>query len=298
MQADLLESPAVTEAEEMAINLGKDDKAWIRKEIRDALAADKPQGFSKVIAQIKSWSPASAAIAVILFALAQWNKSTEFRVHTEDRLTRIEADLIALRVSQSGSNPIDKKSQAEAKEALANAKNSSIKIPPSVIERTGEKFIEATKSDPAAWDTALQFVNYRSFLNASAPQGKFVTNFVSLKTQYNIISPGGQPKPTISTFGLVPIDKAAALDVIGKTRNTGPNGVQYLFLDGGAIVLDGSQFKHIVLRNVHVVYRGGPAILEDVYFLNCTFEIVQENNGQLFASTVLASSPATNFKAG
>lgn len=62
------------------------------------------------------------------------------------------------------------------------------------------------------------------------------------------------------------------------------------------LVLDDTRLKNVIIMNSKVKYLGGPAQLENVYFVNCTFEIVRQPTGQLFASAVL-SKAATTFSA-
>jgi hypothetical protein len=64
------------------------------------------------------------------------------------------------------------------------------------------------------------------------------------------------------------------------------------------VKLDGYRLKNIIFKDVKVLYEGGPVEMENVYSVNCTFEVSRRPNGQSFASTVLASSPATTFQTG
>jgi len=75
-------------------------------------------------------------------------------------------------------------------------------------------------------------------------------------------------------------------------------GRAFLILDGGSLLLDGLYWKRIVFRNTHIVYRGGPVEMQDVYFLNCTFEVRRDAPGQQFARTLLATNPAITKRIG
>src|SRR5260370_32615019 len=81
--------------EDMA--LIKADKEWIESSITEALR----KRFSSKLARFQAWSPAGAFIAVLIFVLLQWNSYTVFRVHTEDRLDTIEANLRTLLATQA-----------------------------------------------------------------------------------------------------------------------------------------------------------------------------------------------------
>lgn len=59
------------------------------------------------------------------------------------------------------------------------------------------------------------------------------------------------------------------------------------------MTLDGYRLKNVVFDNVTVVYRGGPLIMESVYFVNCKFELQKDDRGQKFAQDILDHVPAT-----
>src|ERR1017187_7506012 len=70
--------------EEMALN--HIDKEWIALTIRESIR----DHYRSKLARFRDWFPVTAAIAIVIFALTQWNAYTVFRVHTEDRLANIE----------------------------------------------------------------------------------------------------------------------------------------------------------------------------------------------------------------
>jgi len=288
--------------------LTKIDKEWVQQQIEDS---HKKHGWRKVVDGIKSWSPLGALVAIGLFVIVQWNQSTVDRVHTEDRLTNtetrlthIEASLASLQISQLGNSAGDKKSQEEAKQLLKIAKTKAILLPDKVVEQAGKSFVEAAANPnlsperkQSAWETAIDFLNYRSFRDFDvAASFNQMEGEQTLTTKYSAEAPPGLPRPKVGVVGAVPIKQAAILEHIAQHINTGALGNQFVVVDGGNIVLDGFHLKHVVLRNVHVVYSGGPVILEDVYFLNCTFDIKPAPNGQNFASNLLESGVAINFR--
>jgi hypothetical protein len=55
--------------------------------------------------------------------------------------------------------------------------------------------------------------------------------------------------------------------------------------------------KKVILRNVNIFYDGGPLEMPDVYFINCTFEVKQQSNGQRLVAAVLEPPPAVTFNA-
>ena len=62
-----------------------------------------------------------------------------------------------------------------------------------------------------------------------------------------------------------------------------------LVLNNGSIILDKMYLKNVVLVNVYVVYKGGPIELENVNFLNCTFQIISDVKGRQLAEQILAN---------
>jgi hypothetical protein len=94
---------------------------------------------------------------------------------------------------------------------------------------------------------------------------------------------------------LVPKAGAAILDRIGEDLNADrTNGNAFLLMTGGNIRLDTLHLKNIVLKDVHVFYSGGPVILENVYFVNSTFDIDNNPNSQLLTAKLIEPSP-TNY---
>lgn len=79
---------------------------------------------------------------------------------------------------------------------------------------------------------------------------------------------------------------------LNKDHDFGPS---YMMLIGVSLLLDGSHLKNIIIKDARVVYHGGPLRLENVYFLNCTFDLQREPSTLNFAKAVLEAGPATNF---
>ena len=73
-------------------------------------------------------------------------------------------------------------------------------------------------------------------------------------------------------------------------------GPSLLLVKAPVVILDNLYVKRVVFQNAHIVYRGGAVTLDDVYFLDCTFEIENHAKGQEMARKIL-SDAATNFLA-
>lgn len=113
----------------------------------------------------------------------------------------------------------------------------------------------------------------------------------------------------------MPVNQSAVLNFIGEHLNQErTTGAAFIALDGDEIILDGLEMKNVILRNVSVRYYGSPVMMDNVYFVNCTFtfppqtrmpmvirQFVQnlttappEENRQLFAEKIL-ESPSVTF---
>jgi hypothetical protein len=182
---------------------------------------------------------------------------------------------------------------------LANiAKTESVTVKPETVEKVGQKLIAAGTTD--AWNTALDFVNYKSFLNVSLSVA--VSNVMTsgtLNTTYERNVPVGMQPPRFSVAGTAQREQSAQfLDM----RKIDPNaslafGNDWIIATDGAVILDNMQLRKVIFKNVYIQYDGGPIKMQDVYFLNCTFVITKQRNGELLATNVLKPSPAVNFNA-
>ncbi len=75
-----------------------------------------------------------------------------------------------------------------------------------------------------------------------------------------------------------------------QKRQSGP---RYVIVDGpsdGFNDLDEMRFKNIIFTNTAISYKGGPLVLDNVYFVNCTFTIARDSGGQRFAKSILQTA--------
>jgi hypothetical protein len=296
----------------------EDQKEFIRGEIERQMIelADsfRPHGWTKVTHFLREWGLTGTAVIVPLTLLGltlgalyqSWGhvkEETEFRTHTNDRLGDIDASLKIIRSQLDGmslkriaSNPLTAQTITEAKDILVGAASNKIQIDQNVVKDVGRKFVEASEKDPAAWNAAMMFLEYRSVLNGSfLPLLRKHTG----TTTYQAEAPPGHTVPNVSHYGDAPPSQAAILEKIGTELNkNAPVGDAFLLLQDGDVELDNYHAKNIIFRNIHIMYRGGPVQLENVYFVNCTFEIVRQPSGVEFAEKVLEPTPSTDFAVG
>jgi hypothetical protein len=217
-------------------------------------------------------------------------------------------EILAPLIQKLTAQRLDEAGTLSSKELLARlpelrslatiAKTESVTVKPETVQKVGNKLIEVGTS--AAWSAALDFVNYKSFLNVSlAVKFNNVIGTGTLKTEYVTNSPAGLGTPHFGVLGAVPTEQAAQLLQIGKPDPNGssPLGNDWIIADGGGLTIDNMQMKKVILRNVYISYSGGPLRMQDVYFINCTFAVKQQPNGQRLVAAALSPPPATTFEA-
>lgn len=307
----------------------------INKAIETAIASLRPESpWHRIMDFLRRWGAIAVlwtvplglltlAAGAVYVAVARVDKQARFEEKTTEALTgisehlkNIDAALSGLQLQQAAANPTDKNSAAEAKRAIDAARATSAKIPSGVIEQAGRKFVNASSQNPPAWDTALTLVNYRSFLSADVqpPLGQTSTppSNSNYKVSLNLDTPQGT---SIQGFLLPKEDKRQTLGVFNaggpaspedsarledlRTPQTSSTGTKFFLVDGGdhqlRIVLDGDYMKNVVIRNAIVLYRGGPVRLQNVFFINCKFEMKTDRNSQNLVLAVLAADPSTTF---
>jgi hypothetical protein len=153
-----------------------------------------------------------------------------------------------------------------AKNILSEAEKQDVVLDPPLIVEGGQSILMAELNHPElapiAWDTATQFVAYRSFLNAK---------LYPFPVSGIIAGPNG--------------------GVRGKPPCCGH--FESMFIDGGTNKLDWLSFTNVLFRNCTIEYDGNPLILNNVHFENCKFQIAKNENGKKFAQALLLNPAST-----
>jgi hypothetical protein len=211
-----------------------------------------------------------------------------------------EAAVLGRRLEQSATNPDDPRNINAAKQVLAYATAANVRLPRKTVEDTGKTFMEAAQHDSGVWKGALAFVDYRSFLNAQmAPS---TPDLVS----------GNNPEFMVEINAVLNAPGARLLTAYPKNSEMLPGSQSALFLEiglegkvvrapkelvvdgtGSNIFLDGFHLRNVTVRGAKITYKGGPLILENVYFLNCTFDVQRTPQGQQFADAMLTHVPVS-----
>jgi hypothetical protein len=293
------------------MKLRDEDKEWLREEISgqltDAIEEFRPHGWQKLAHWAREWGIAGAIITTIVAlvgitvgalyqSFSHVEKETEFRTKTTDHLVEIDKELLVLRISLSSAQPTKSQNQTAVKQLLADARERSISISPAVIQEAGATFVQAGLSDPGAWDVAMHLLNYKSFLTSIDVNSPLPPGIKLEHTQYILPKQNFLQQPTMNAIGG---SKAPDLPEVRKLDAANPNesvalGPSFLVISTGSLMLDGLYLKRVIFKDTHIIYKGGPLTMENVYFINCTFEIQQERQGQEFAQAVL--SPRLDVK--
>ncbi len=317
------------------MKLRDDDKDWLQGEISaqitEAISALKdllrPHGARRVGIWLRDWGLVAAAVAtpltllgllitVSIFAASGLTKNAEFRTRTDDRLAVIEKDVgtirdtveklapllkevAARRIKEAGSQTPQQLSSElpDLKSLAVAARSADLKVQPQAVEEVGTKLIAIGSAD--AWDTAIDFLNYKSFLNASltVKYREVGTPGETVYTEYRPIPVPGIRVPQFGVLGAVPSEEAARFLRIGDPNPNSNRGNDWIIAEGGALIIDHMRLKKVIFRNVYISYSGGPLEMENVYFLNCTFGVKQQPNGQGLVAAILKPPPATTFTA-
>jgi len=75
--------------------------------------------------------------------------------------------------------------------------------------------------------------------------------------------------------------------------DTWPEFMMMVGGEGSNIVLDRLHLRNVILRHMHVVYGGGIARLENVAFVDCTFEFVRTEKAVQLSDLILQRKAVT-----
>lgn len=256
--------------------------------------------YRRVNQQARRWVPLSPRRELITGALA-----TAFIVFVSFLQIPSRASVVEKQLAQSASSPINAHTIQEARVAIESARNARLRIDPALVQRAGDRFVKAAGQTPDAWNTALVFLDYQSFLNAFLP---------TVPTGLTVIPPGhyeweieavaaenGKEGMSLSwdSDHMVPKADAATLELLSDHLNAGKKfGPLYMMLTKVPIKLDGMRIKNVIFKDSKIAYDGGPIQMQNAYFVNCTFVMPLAPNVQNLAVAVLSSTPAVSFTAG
>jgi len=286
--------------------LAPENQSWINTQIDNAIAKAiaplrPPSGWKKALYTLREWGVLGVTVTIILtlaiFAATQWNAANKrlaeeatFQTKTGDRLDKIEESLRILRVSNSALTPNSPTSQTVAKLAIAEAKK-SVALPTPVVEQAGKSFTDAAPNNPGAWNVALDFVSYRSALNLPPQRRWMVLSKSPNPTPEEIKGKPGDATAYVTDEAIPCTPGATQAHLTGQPPDM---CAAYLRFVGGSVVMDGGYYVNTIFENMRITYRGGPLRLENVTFVNCTFDFPQPTpETRRVALAVLESTPVT-----
>lgn len=269
------------------------------------------------------------AAAAMIYAMSERRQVTDFRNYTEDRFASVDKEMSGLGAALAtliGDQEVSKgdfatrapamleeeATQAEMKVhplmagemaivIARRAREMHVRSDPERIATVALRFLRLTEDDPRLAEAYMQSIaelaSYRSWLmpNPFGASGGSVTHEVmsavpkihsfqpqtleSRVTGYKQTADGY----TTGEARLVVLNRSEPL-VAGDEQ-----GYRALMVDGYNLILDGLDARNVVFNNCKITCRGGPLALDNVHFVNCTFDLdttAQDVAAALFQSSV------------
>jgi hypothetical protein len=239
--------------------LNETDKAWIRQEIQ---SAHRRAGWGKLTGFVKDWFGGAAAITVLVLVFSQFKSYTEFRVHTSDRLDRVEDRLdrvenrldhieSALLTLQASSAPKKVLSELASLPPKSLEKNLSalrvvvqqpadrVIVGPETLQDVRRNLTKIDQESPDYWPAVLEFIAFAS----------------------NSLAPNAPPRGTRPTVIL----KGDVFQGVGIPRSS-------------VVLLDGGTLTNERFEDSRIIFTDTPVILRNVTFINCAFEFPTIND--------------------
>lgn len=209
----------------------------------------------------------------------------------------IKQTLIPQRLSQAATDPTNPNNIKEVKGVLSTAKKKDIRIDPNIIKDTANKFIAVTDTQPMAWQAVSQYMDYRSFLNTSLAPSLAELAPIKYSAKYEFFIRALSTKAEVTWKirpGPTDSKNTARLEVLG-TSNPTNYGAELIGIEGKgfAVMLDNVHMKNVVIKGLDVEYNGGRVLLENVYFVNCTFHLKLTPKSRELGKAILASTAVT-----
>lgn len=203
----------------------------------------------------------------------------------------------------------------QVRDLLRLAQSQSIKLDPQLLMRYGNQVAQVSQ-EPNLAKSALNVLGdvmaCRSLLNAQSipvsqkdfsPFSRATIPEADIDATVRSYLPNGEKSSTTFTVTrdkVVPLEESFVYMKLGATSPS-PLGYAFLMIDGKnqtEFLLDGHQIRHVVFKNARIEYDGGPTSIQDVYFVNCTFDIkpIAASNGtklEAFTNAVLGLYPVS-----
>jgi hypothetical protein len=221
------------------------------------------------------------------------------------KLAELSVLLVPQKLIQTAANPTSKEAISAAKQILATATQQGVQIPPDVLARAGQKFINASRDNPDAWNASLAFLDYRTLLNADLAPQPPSPKTVQPNTKVGAYSfalnlkpkPGTQQQQHVVAVSVTTSEptrhpeESARLELLSAPQAQG-SGVAKIVITGGAdeLVLDDQYLKNVTVINADIDYEGGPVRLENVLFVNCRFHFANQQRSRDLGNSILRTA--------
>jgi outer membrane murein-binding lipoprotein Lpp len=195
----------------------------------------------------------------------------------------------------------------KAEKIISLAKVIDVKIDRAVLAKYGTAVAQLSEDPslgPIAWSSLKQAIDYQSFLNKDfVPTPNSLTpwpNTGQYQTSLSLLPNPSFPNTHASLHvfyagGYVKPEDSARMELLSKAQKASSK-IGLLVVEGGVdgIALDGMYMKNVMVRNAHVIYNGGPVRLENITFVNCTFDFTKSKPTIDLGNTILQAT-SVNF---
>jgi hypothetical protein len=194
-----------------------------------------------------------------------------------------------------------------ARYALERAKEGNVHLDKTLVRKSTAQFIDS--NDHKAWNAVLASIDYKSMLNTNVVFSQLnydfkpgIENKCSFTPSLNIEVPQsegmGEASKSINVLfaGTAGAGNAARLEQIDKPTSAGC-GAEFAVLQirpDNYLMLDNLYIKNVIIKDTRVSYSASrPVRLDNVYFMNCTFDFPDMPQARALASAILANSSVT-----
>jgi hypothetical protein len=211
----------------------------------------------------------------------------------------VESALSSLKATKKQSNKVANDQLEFVASIVARARDAGVNADTAIVVDAGKNTLQLTNNPElrvAALKTAQQLLDYRSFLTPTPPLPELtkadLARFWSTGTL-----PFTVTSVTFYSWTTSP-NNMALFETFQDARNRNASGGPSLISlngKGGELQIDQHRARNVIFNHLRIVYRGGRVDLQNVYFVDCTFDVSTGSPEALrFARTLVTSSPA-NF---
>jgi hypothetical protein len=133
----------------------------------------------------------------------------------------------------------------------------------------------------AVYSTGASLAEYRSALEPAPPIAGLTWLIATTDSENGVGYIGGPTHLNQVNFDFTFIGQREAIKVVPPLKGLLSENVviENGYIKGGYNVLDGIHWSNVVFIGAHIIYRGGELELKNVRFVNCTFEVPDDDKG-------------------